>query len=87
MNDDMILKYFFHIRINTNIISAQSEEDVRFIELVLSLFKNLLTIPDPTAGSNAHNFPRSHMQDDLLIRFKEVIYSHILINITQGQCL
>jgi hypothetical protein len=47
----------------------RSEEETMFIELVLCLFKNLLTIPDATPTMKSGSDHRTRMQNDLILQF------------------
>lgn len=61
----------------------RTEDDVKFIELVLHLFKNLLVVPDASKKEASGGDNLSHMHDDLIVAFSQENVLEMLLLMAQ----
>ena len=65
----------------------RTDDDIKFIELVLHLFKNLLVVPDAKLKEASGGDNLSHMHDDLIVAFDQENVLEMLLIMTQVCCL
>jgi len=61
----------------------RTDDDIKFIELVLHLFKNLLVVPDADLKEASRGDNLSHMHDDLIVAFHQENVLEMLLIMTQ----
>ena len=64
----------------------RTDDDIKFIELVLHLFKNLLVVPDAKLKEASGGDNLSHMHDDLIVAFDQENVLEMLLIMTQVCC-